>query len=460
MPRVVTQFVCQQCGVSSPRWAGRCPGCGEWNTLVETLQTRGGAPAARAAVPVGAARANPPQRITEVRTEVFERLRVPLEEFNRVLGGGIVPGSLVLIGGDPGVGKSTLLLNVSGLVARQHGKVLYVSGEESAEQIKLRAERLGLLEPDLLVLSETNLGRIVETVDEIEPALVVVDSIQTVYVDELESAAGSVGQLRECTMRLMRLAKSSGVPIFLVGHVTKEGAIAGPKVLEHIVDAVLYLEGERFNAFRLLRGQKNRFGSTNEVGVFEMVNEGLVEVQNPSAALLAERSEVASGSAVAVTLEGTRPLLVEVQALTSPTGFGLPRRTANGFELGRLLLMTAVLTKRVGLALSGQDIYVNVVGGIKIDEPAADLAVATAIASSFRDRPVRSQLALIGEVGLSGELRRAHGVERRVAEAAKLGFERCVVPRSTDLRRLRDADVQLVKASTLAEALDVALDQA
>lgn len=446
-----TVFVCQQCGNESPKWLGRCPSCGEWNSLVETALTSGG-PSSTLVTSQA-----PPQPITQIAANGFQRIRIPIEEFSRVLGGGIVPGSLILIGGDPGIGKSTLLLQTSSLLAENIGTVLYVSGEESAQQIKMRADRLNSVSERLYVLAETNLNVIINRIEELNPVIVVIDSIQTVYLEELASAAGSIGQLRECTMCLMRLAKSSNISIFLVGHVTKEGAIAGPRVLEHIVDTVLYLEGERFHSYRLLRAVKNRFGSTNEVGVFEMQAEGMVPVPNPSEVFLAERPATALGSAVVVTLEGTRALLVEVQSLTSTTSFGLPRRTVNGIDFNRLLLLTAVLTKRVGLGLSNQDIYVNVVGGLSISEPAADLGVALAIASSFRERPIPPDLVAIGEIGLSGELRRVGQLEKRLAEAAKLGFSRCLLPKSMDNVRLAQSlGIETLRAETVSQALDIA----
>jgi len=380
-----------------------------------------------------------------------------MPEFSRVLGGGIIPGSLVLVGGDPGIGKSTLLLQVSALMAEVLGKVLYVSGEESVHQMKMRAQRLGIATDQLYLLTETNLNLILEHIQELGPKAVIVDSIQTVYLDELDSTAGSISQVRECASRLMQVAKGGGVPIFLVGHVTKAGAIAGPKVLEHIVDTVLYLEGDRFHAYRLLRSVKNRFGATSEVGVFEMGSQGLIEVANPSEAFLAERLPNAAGSTIAVTLEGTRPLLVEVQALASTTSFGLPRRTANGVDFNRLLLLTAVLSKRVGLRLSDQDIFVNVVGGLKINEPAADLAIATAIASSFKSAPVAADLAIVGEIGLSGELRAVGQLSKRLNEAAKLGFRRCLVPKSFGRQEIASDGIEVVGVRSLTEALQVAL---
>jgi DNA repair protein RadA/Sms len=398
-----------------------------------------------------------PRKLADVRADELDRIDIPLAEFSRVLGGGIVPGSLVLIGGDPGIGKSTLLLQVSALLVSQGGKVLYVSGEESAQQIKMRARRLALSPDDLYVLTETNLHAIIDHTRQLQPTAMIVDSIQTVYLDELTSAAGSVSQVRECAALLMRNAKSESMPTFLVGHVTKAGSIAGPRVLEHIVDTVLYLEGDRFHSYRLLRSVKNRFGATSEVGVFEMKHEGLVEVANPSAAFLEERLPNASGSAIGVTMEGTRPIMVEIQALASTTAFGLPRRTANGIDFNRLLLLVAVLSKRVGLRLSDQDVFVNVIGGLQVDEPAADLAVAVAISSSFRNKAVSADVALVGEVGLSGELRSVGQIEARLNEAAKLGFKRCVLPRS--LRRVvqDEAPLELLPARSVAEAVDLAL---
>jgi DNA repair protein RadA/Sms len=388
--------------------------------------------------------------------ESADRLVLPLTEFNRVLGGGLVAGSLVLIGGDPGIGKSTLLLQVAALVTQTGGRVVYVSGEETQHQTKLRANRLGIKGEALFLLAETDLGAILNQVEELSPSLVVIDSIQSVYLPELEATPGSITQVRECTMRLMHWAKLSAVPVFITGHVTKDGAIAGPKVLEHIVDVVLYLEGESFSAHRLLHCVKNRFGSTNEIGVFEMKEQGLIEVENPSLVFLSQRGGETIGSVVVPVLEGSRPLLVEIQALTNPTSFGLPRRTANGVDFNRLLLITAVLSKRLGLKLGNQDIMVNVTGGLKIDEPAADLGIALAITSSFRDLPVDPELVAVGEIGLSGELRSVPQLERRVNEAARLGFKRCLVPR-VGVRIPAPKDIQLIPVSTLREAVRVGL---
>ncbi len=457
MPKLRTRWICQQCQSVQAKWSGRCPECGEWNSLVETVVDESKTARAKTLF-MASATGSQPQRLGDIAADSLTRLELPTQEFNRVLGGGIVPGSLVLIGGDPGIGKSTLLLQVSALMAQRLKPVLYVSGEESARQVKLRADRLGVDADDLYLLSETNLNSVIEQARQLKPRLLVVDSIQAVYLDELESTAGSVSQVRECASRLMHLAKGDNIPIFVVGHVTKAGAIAGPRVLEHTVDTVLYLEGERFHSYRLLRSVKNRFGSTDEVGVFEMRREGLAEVLNPSEAFLAERMTAVPGSTVAVTVEGTRPLLVEVQALTSATAAALPRRTANGIDPNRLLLLTAVLSKRVGLKLAVQDIFVNIVGGLRITEPAVDLAVAAAIASSQRGMPVAPDLAIFGEVGLSGELRSVGHTERRLNEAAKLGFKRVLMPRHPRNADLSvPPDLKVISARSLGEALDVAL---
>ena len=400
-----------------------------------------------------------PIRLDQIETGNDDRLPLGIAEFARVLGGGVVPGSLVLIGGDPGIGKSTLLLQVSaGMAAR--GPVLYVSGEESVGQIKNRAARLmdGAAPADrMYLLTETDLGRVIGHIEELRPLLTVIDSIQTMQSDDIDSAAGSISQVRACAARLQATAKSSGVAIFLVGHVTKEGAIAGPRVLEHIVDTVLYLEGDSFHSYRLLRSVKNRFGPTNEVGVFEMGSAGLVEVANPSEAFLAERKADAPGSAIAITMEGTRPLLVEVQGLTSPSAFGNPRRTANGVDNNRLLLLVAVLSRRVGIQLSDQDVFVNVVGGLQVSEPAADLALASAIASSARDRAMPPDLALVGEVGLSGELRSVAQLPARLSEASRLGFREVVVPASARSSVPAPAGLKVSAVASLAEALALVL---
>ena len=455
MAKIRSKYVCQNCGYQSPKGYGRCPNCGEYNTMVEEI-VEVAKPAKQNRQPVGTLRAMP-ERLSQVGGDVGERLFVPVEEFNRVLGGGIVPGSIILLGGDPGIGKSTILLGVSALLAQTAGAVLYVSGEESARQIKMRADRMGLEADDLFLLTETNLGNIFEHVQQVKPTILVIDSIQTMYIEESESSPGSVTQVRECASRLQHLAKSSGMSVFLVGHVTKEGSIAGPRVLEHIVDTVLYLEGDPFQAFRLLRSVKNRFGATSEVGVFEMAGDGMIEVPNPSEAFLAERVINAPGSAIAITMEGTRPLLVEVQALTSQTSFGNPRRTPNGVDMNRLLLISAVLSKRVGLKLHEQDIFVNVIGGMKVSEPATDLAMAVAMASSYFDKAIPADLAIVGEVGLSGELRAVGQIAARLNEAAKLGFKRALVPKTRRTIDNLPPTLKLIEVRNVAEALAVAV---
>ena len=420
--------------------------------MVETIEERRAG--AAGGKPRGNARA---QALSLVGSSAAERIQVPIQELDRVLGGGLVPGSLVLIGGDPGIGKSTLVLQTASALGDTVGTVLYVSAEESAQQIKLRADRLGVASDNLWVLSETDLTDVLATAEEQRPGLLVIDSIQTVSVDEISSAAGSVSQVRECTARLMEWAKPRNTPVMIVGHVTKEGTIAGPRVLEHMVDAVLYLEGDRHHQYRILRAVKNRFGSTDEVGVFEMADVGLREVRNPSEAFLEERDGSASGSTVAVTVEGTRPILVEVQALTTSTAFGMPRRSANGFETNRLQLLVAVLQKRVGLGLGAQDIYANVVGGLRITEPAADLPLALAVASSFRDRRVEPRTVAVGEIGLSGELRSVGQLERRLLEAKRLGFERAIIPASTPRQDGTKTDLAVTRVASVGDAIEAAL---
>lgn len=457
MSKKRSQFVCQSCGRITPAYMGKCPRCGEYDTMVEEIIAPE-PPAAKNSRAAHLSTTSQPQRLAEINTDATERLSLPLTEFARVLGGGIVPGSLVLVGGDPGIGKSTLLLQMATMVANLHGNTLYISGEESTRQIRMRADRMSVAAHNLFLVTETNLAAMMDHINEINPVLVIVDSIQTTYADDLSSSAGSVSQVRECASRLQEVAKGSQRTIFLVGHVTKEGTIAGPRVLEHIVDTVLYLGGDPFHRYRLLRSVKNRFGATSEVGVFEMAEKGMIEVPNPSEAFLAERQVNAPGSTIAVTVEGSRPLLVEVQALASVTPFTNPRRTANGIDYNRLLLLTAVLSRRVHLNLADKDVFVNVIGGLQIDEPAADLAVAVAIASSVKDRPVQADMAFVGELGLSGELRAVGQLELRLKEAVKLGFKRCIIPRPTGKQSGgTPAGLELIPCRTLAEAIEISL---
>jgi DNA repair protein RadA/Sms len=420
--------------------------------MVETLDDRqtAAAPARRGSRPHL-------QQLATVTRVGQDRIPIPISELNRVLGGGLVPGSVVLIGGDPGIGKSTIVLQAAALLGSTDHPVVYVSAEESIHQLKLRAERLQVDPTHILALAETDLGEILASMDGIEPALLIVDSIQTVMVPDITSAAGSVSQVRECTSRLMQWAKPKDVPVFLIGHVTKEGTIAGPRVLEHMVDAVLYLEGDRFHQYRILRAVKNRFGSTDEVGVFEMADIGLREVTNPSEAFLEERTGQGTGSAVAVTMEGTRPILVEIQALCTSTAYGLPRRSANGLDSNRLQLLVAVLQKRVGMNLGSQDVYANVIGGLRIVEPAADLAVAVALASSFRNLPVDPTTAVVGEIGLSGELRMVNQLDRRINEVARLGFKRVVVPEGSGKHAVKSHGIEIVARRNLSDAIEAAL---
>jgi len=445
MVKTKTLFQCSDCGADSPRWLGRCPGCGAWNTYVEQLAPTT-TPAQRKKSTPSQIRSQPIQTIVQER---HERLDVGYSELNRVLGGGLVPGSLVLIGGEPGSGKSTLLMQVAHQLAQQH-KILYVSGEESVQQVKLRADRLQAGTENLYLLAETDLEVILSELENLQPRCAVIDSIQSVYLPALTSTPGSVSQVREGTAALMRVAKREGISLFIVGHVTKEGAIAGPKVLEHLVDTVLYFEGDRFQSYRLLRSVKNRFGGTHELGVFEMTSIGLAEVENPSQLFLSNRSDHSPGTAVIVACEGSRPLLVEVQALVSPTSYPSPRRTVAGLEYNRFLQILAVLEKRVGVPLSTLDAYVSSVGGLTVSEPAADLGVALAVAASFRDRLVDPQTVLIGEVGLGGQVRPVPQLEIRLREAAKLGFTRAIIPQGSSLEI---PGLQLVPVSRVLEAI-------
>jgi len=454
MSKTKTKFVCQKCGYETQKWMGKCPGCGTWSSMVEQLHESATPPRG---LTDRTARGAAPTSIVDIDTGMEARHSTHSGEFDRVLGGGFVDGSLMLVGGDPGIGKSTLLLQTSHRLAIAGSRVLYVSGEESTKQLRLRADRLGTLSDQLFVLSETDMDSILQQVDAVHPHFLIIDSIQTMYQASITSAPGSVSQVRECTSQLLRMAKSTGTATCIVGHVTKEGTIAGPRLLEHMVDAVLYFEGERHHSYRILRAVKNRFGSTNEIGIFEMREQGLEEVSNPSELFLSERPTNVPGSTVVASMEGTRPLLVEVQALVTPTSFGMPRRMSTGLDYNRVSLMMAVLEKRVGLVLQNQDAYVNVAGGVRLDEPAIDLGIVMAVASSFRDIPTRVGDIYIGEVGLTGEVRGVSRIEGRVREALKLGFTRCIVP-SRNCRGWTPPDgIQVVGVDTLQEALDCGL---
>lgn len=453
MAKTKTRYVCQSCGYESPKWVGRCPDCDEWATLVEEVVEE--APARRhSAFPTPTPVAVP---ITELTTTGARRVSCGLSEFDRVLGGGIVDGSLVLIGGDPGIGKSTILMQVAYNLSTSTGKVLYVSGEESAEQIKLRSNRLGTASEGLYVVAETNIEAVEECIQNLKPGYVIVDSIQTMYDPKLSSAPGTVSQVRTCTGVLAHLAKSQGISVFIVGHVTKEGSLAGPRVLEHMVDTVLYFEGDRHQSYRILRAVKNRFGSTDEVGVFEMRETGLEEVPNPSEAFLAERPAQGIGSVVTATIEGSRPLLVEIQALVAPSFFASPRRMATGVDYNKMLMILAVLEKRVGLPLGNKDVYVNVAGGVRIIEPAADLAVAIAVASSLMDRPIDEHLIALGEVGLAGEVRSVGQLDKRLKEASRLGFKRAIIAGRSLKKIPKDIEIEPRGVVNVRDAIDFAL---
>lgn len=447
MAKTKTFYQCQACGHSTPRWMGKCPDCGQWNTLVEEKESRGGGRRHQSTA------SNSPQPLSSIKEQETQRTTTSIGEFDRVLGGGIVSGSVVLIGGDPGIGKSTLLLqSMAGL----EGPVLYVSGEESPEQIKLRADRMGISSDSIMLLPETSLESVLLAASEMEPSALVVDSIQTMRTDELDSTPGSVGQVRECAARTMFYAKNSGVPVFIIGHVTKDGAIAGPRVLEHIVDTVLYFEGDRGHPYRILRTVKNRFGSTNEIGVFEMSDRGLSEIENPSEMFLSERPEGVAGSVVVASIEGTRPVLVELQALVSQTGFGVPRRTSIGMDHQRVSLLVAVLEKIGGMQLGGMDIFTNVVGGLKLVEPALDMGVVLSLASSLKEIPIEPGLIAFGEVGLSGEIRAVSQAETRLKEASKIGFKRAIIPRSNAERLSGVKGIEVIGVANISEALETA----
>ena len=443
-----TTFVCQNCEYHSPKYLGRCPNCGAWSSFVEEVEA---AEVKHARVSLTGEKTRP-MKLAEVTSIDVNRTKTEMDEFNRVLGGGVVPGSLVLIGGDPGIGKSTLLLQVSTQLSHQ-GTVLYVSGEESAEQIKLRAERLGDIDSEFYLYAETNMQNIRTEIEKIKPDFLIIDSIQTVMSPEISSVQSSVSQVREVTAELMQLAKTNNIATFIVGHMTKEGTLAGPRTLEHMVDTVLYFEGERQHTFRILRAVKNRFGSTNEIGIFEMQSGGLVEVINPSQVFLEERLDGATGSSIVVTMEGTRPILAEVQALVTPTMFGNAKRTTTGLDFNRASLIMAVLEKRAGLLLQNQDAYLKSAGGVKLDEPAIDLAVAVAIASSYKDLPTNPQECFIGEIGLTGEIRRVNRIEQRINEAAKLGFTKVYAPKNS-LNGLKVPDnIQVIGVTTIGQVL-------
>jgi len=448
MSKVRTFYQCQACGYSSPKWLGKCPDCGAWNTMVEEKSSQATRHSARAPL-------QKPQPLSSISRGKEQRATTGMNELDRVLGGGIVDGSVILVGGDPGIGKSTLLIQAGANLSERTGKVLYVSGEESPEQIKLRADRLSIHSDNIVLLSETNLEGIIQTAASLSPGLIIIDSIQTMYTEELTSAPGSVGQVRECAAKLMSFAKRSQIPLFLIGHVTKEGAIAGPRVLEHIVDTVLYFEGERGHAYRILRTVKNRFGSTNEIGVFQMTDSGLLPIENPSELFLSERPQNVSGSTVVASMEGTRPLLIELQALVSPTTFGMPRRTCIGVDFNRVNLLVAVLEKIAGLHLGGMDIFVNVVGGIKIVEPAVDMGVVAAVTSSLREIPIHPRTVLFGEVGLSGEIRAVSQVDSRVKEAAKIGFQRAILPKTNGARLKDTHGLEIIGVSNVEEFLEI-----
>lgn len=455
MARIRSVFICQECGYESPKWLGRCSGCGQWNTMVEELVVPDGQ-RDKKVVSV----TEKPSLLSEIDLKEGHRYSTGIDELDRVLGGGIVEGSLILVGGDPGIGKSTLLLQITNNIARHDRKVLYISGEESLKQIKLRANRLGVEAPDVYLLAETNLTIIRKQVKELKPKFLIIDSIQTVYNPELSPAPGSVTQVREATASIMNIAKNLGIAVFLVGHVTKQGAIAGPRVLEHMVDTVLYFEGEQHLVYRVLRSVKNRFGSTNEIGIFEMKERGLVEVDNPSKALLSGRRLDVPGSVVICSMEGTRPVLVELQALTSDTSFGMPRRMATGVDYNRVILLMAVLEKRIGMALHDQDAYVNVVGGIKLSEPAVDLGIISAISSSFKNSPISKDVVVIGEVGLTGEVRAVNNINKRLNECVKMGFSTCVIPQDNIKEvEIENKDINIIGVMDVRQALDIILPQ-
>ncbi len=453
MAKAKTVFYCTECGNESPKWQGRCSACGAWNTMQEHIEKPSATIRAKSA-PVGISRK--PQKLQELNTDDEIRFSTGMGELDRVLGGGAVAGSLVLVGGAPGIGKSTLLLQICNSLCEGRS-VLYISGEESERQIKMRAVRLGVSPENLYILSETRLSDILDAVEELKPDILIVDSIQTLYNEVIDSSPGSVAQVKDCTMNMMRLSKSEGITVFVVGHINKDGNIAGPKVLEHMVDCVLYFEGDPNTSYRLLRAAKNRFGSTNEIGVFEMMDKGLEEVPNPSKMLLSGRPEGASGTCVACVMEGTRPLLAEVQALVTKTSFNVPRRTADGFDFNRAALLLAVAEKRGGMKLSAFDAYINVIGGLSLNEPGADLPVVLAVASSYRDRVIDADLVAIGEVGLTGEIRAVTNLSQRLAEVARLGFKKCIIPKGGSEKLDIPKELTVYRVRNIQEAIEISL---
>ena len=453
MAKIKTKYVCQDCGYETTKWLGKCPECNKWNTFVEEIEHKD----SKKETFIIDRSSSKPISINSIQTRHEERFSSNIPELDRVLGGGIVKGSLVLVGGDPGIGKSTLLIQVSSNVAVSGKRVLYISGEESESQIKMRAQRLGIDSENLYIFAENNLSLIEAQLESIDPKLIILDSIQTVYSPEISSAPGTVSQIKEGTSKFMKIAKKMDISTFIVGHVTKEGSLAGPKLLEHMVDTVLYFEGERYNTYRLVRAVKNRFGSTNELGVFEMGEMGLVELENPSKVLIAEKPKDVAGSVIISTVEGTRPMLLELQALVSPTSYGIAKRTSTGVEHNRVALLLAVLEKRVGLQIQNQDVYINVVGGIRINEPSLDLGVAIAVASSFRNIPIAEDIAVTGEVGLTGEIRAVSFIEKRVAECKKLGFTKIVIPRN-NYESVKDTKgIDIWPVDNLRQAINIVL---
>ena len=445
MSKIKTVFVCSSCGYESPKWMGKCPACNAWNSFYEEKVVSSSNSGKKKEI-------SKPIELNKIEGKSESKISTGFNELDRVLGGGLVNGSLILLGGEPGIGKSTLILQICNKI-KTDGKVLYISGEESGEQIKLRADRLGVKNYNLLFLSETNIENIEENILSINPKLVIIDSIQTMFSEDITSAPGSVSQVREITAKIMRTCKENSVTTILIGHVTKDGNIAGPRVLEHMVDTVLYLEGERYFSYRMLRGVKNRFGSTNEIGMFEMGAEGLVEITDPSKVLISERDENPAGSIIVATMEGTRPLLVEFQALTTPTVFGMPRRTANGIDYNRLAVLIAVLEKKVGINLGNQDVYLNVVSGLKVNEPAIDLGIIAATVSSFKNIPINTDTVIVGEVGLTGEIRSVNLIDKRLKEAEKLGFKKCIIPESNRKLLKENYKLDIIGVKNIVEAM-------